>query len=617
MATNGLEPEVLGRLYDELIGLREWICVESSNLLKTASDFQSEASCSPSCINLAHYLALRERELRPLQNQLAELALSSLGRSEAHVMDTLETLIQLLALALNRSTPTLDQTPASFEEGGRLLARNIERLFGPLSNRPVHVMVTLPVEAAQNHDLIDALLAAGATCFRINCAHDSPRHWRAMISGIRAAEQHHGRRCAVEMDLAGPKLRTGTIANFPRKIKLRRRNNPADPEAVPDNLLVTDQPHRLGDYTGIAMFLEPGFFPLLEVGDCLRFRDCRNNNRQLKLHEKIDEKSFLASCERTAVIDGSTQIELLKQHLSEKPASSCVCPRGFFDGAKPPRLMRGDLFLLVDSAAAKHGMEGDVPLIPRIEIQVPEVLDRLPVGIKIWFDDGKLGGYVESITADGLRIRIDHAPAKGARLGPDKGINVPGVDLGLSVLDSKDLRDLDFVVEHADLVGLSYTEKQEDVDRLVEEMDKRGVHLPIVIKIETGRGLANLPRILLNMLDRHPLAVMIARGDLAVEVGGERMAEIQEELLWLCEAAHLPVIWATQVMETLVKRGELSRPEMTDASVSGRADCVMLNKGPFIVAGVRVLNDILLRMRSHQQKKTARLRALRWSAQSK
>ena len=103
---------------------------------------------------------------------------------------------------------------------------------------------------------------------------------------------------------------------------------------------------------------------------------------------------------------------------------------------------------------------------------------------------------------------------------------------------------------------------------------------------------------------------MIARGDLAVEVGYERMAEIQEEILWLCEAAHVPAIWATQVLEQFVKAGIPSRAEMTDAAMSERAECVMLNKGPFVAQAITILDDVLTRMQAHQSKKTPQLRAL-------
>jgi len=132
-------------------------------------------------------------------------------------------------------------------------------------------------------------------------------------------------------------------------------------------------------------------------------------------------------------------------------------------------------------------------------------------------------------------------------------------------------------------------------DHKKERLGKR--QPAIVLKIETRRGFANLPA----MLPR--CGVMIARGDLAVECGFERMAEVQEEILWICEAAHVPVIWATQVLESLAKDGMPSRAEISDASMGHRAECVMLNKGPHVVTAVQMLDGILRRMQAHQFKK--------------
>jgi hypothetical protein len=105
-----------------------------------------------------------------------------------------------------------------------------------------------------------------------------------------------------------------------------------------------------------------------------------------------------------------------------------------------------------------------------------------------------------------------------------------------------------------------------------------------------------------------PIGIIMARGDLAVELGFERWSEVQEESLWICEAAHVPVIWATQVLEDMAKTGMPSRAEVTDAAMSGRAECVMLNKGPYMVDVVGFLSGVLERMESHQTKTSAMLR---------
>ena len=155
-----------------------------------------------------------------------------------------------------------------------------------------------------------------------------------------------------------------------------------------------------------------------------------------------------------------------------------------------------------------------------------------------------------------------------------------------------------------------------DIRDLQQHLQRlNGGHLGVVLKIETRAGFDNLPSLLLASMAAPSLAVMIARGDLAVECGYERLAEVQEEILWLCQAAHVPVIWATQVLESLAKSGLPSRAEITDAAMGERAECVMLNKGAHILDAIHTLDGILQRMQSHQVKKTPMLRPLRaWNA---
>ena len=152
-----------------------------------------------------------------------------------------------------------------------------------------------------------------------------------------------------------------------------------------------------------------------------------------------------------------------------------------------------------------------------------------------------------------------------------------------------------------------------DVERAQAELARRRREdLGIVLKIETRAAFEHLPDLLLTAMRSPRVGVMIARGDLAVELGYERMAEVQEEILWLAEAAHVPLIWATQVLESMAKRGVPLRAEITDAAMGERAECVMLNKGPHILEAVDALDDILTRMEAHQQKKRSMLRQLHW-----
>ncbi|HMM86978.1 pyruvate kinase [Azohydromonas sp.] len=239
-------------------------------------------------------------------------------------------------------------------------------------------------------------------------------------------------------------------------------------------------------------------------------------------------------------------------------------------------------------------------------------LHALRKGQAVWFDDGRIGAVVGGHRGAAVDLRITSARSGGDWLAGDKGINLPETTLELPALTAMDEAGLETVVRIADLVGLSFVQSARDVRQLRERLAALGAGaMGIVLKIETRRGFENLPEILFAALEAPAAGVMIARGDLAVECGWERLAEVQEEILWACEAAHVPVVWATQVLETLAKTGRPSRAEITDAAMGGRAECVMLNKGPYIEDAIRALDDIVRRMQTHQAKKRPLLRALR------
>ena len=279
----------------------------------------------------------------------------------------------------------------------------------------------------------------------------------------------------------------------------------------------------------------------------------------------------------------------------------------------PPktRLQRGDRVVIVDELREKT----KEPIA--FSLNFPELVDQLAIGAEVFVDDGKAAARVVSKSSGQAEIEVYAAREKGVRLKPGKGINFPSTELDLPPLTSKDFRDLDFVAEHADLIGFSFVQRVDDVellqDHLVARAPKREPH-GLVLKIETPLAVRNLPSLILQAAAHNPTAVMIARGDLAVELGFARLTEMQEEILWLCEAAHTPVVWATQVLDNYVRDGLASRAEMTDAAMAQRADCVMLNKGPYLAEGVAFLRDVLARMDRHFAKKFARFGSLKeWS----
>ena len=275
------------------------------------------------------------------------------------------------------------------------------------------------------------------------------------------------------------------------------------------------------------------------------------------------------------------------------------------------RLAAGDRLLLCRTTLV------DRPDAPAFQATctLPQLFEFLAAGQGVYVDDGRFGGTVEQVNADGALTGINHTGPDGAKLKAEKGLNFPDTGLRVPALTDKDLADLDVVAHGADLIGYSFVQTPEDIEvlrsALAERVPQRWREIAIVAKIETPLAVRHLPQLIVRAAGRQPLALMIARGDLSVEIGFERLAEMQEEILWLAEAAHVPVIWATQVLESLVKRGLPSRSEMTDVAMAARAECVMRNKGPFVTEAVRALDRLLVRMAEHQSKKTPKLRRLR------
>ena len=164
-------------------------------------------------VNLTHYLALRQSDERSLQRRLGQRGLSSLGRCEPHVLATVES----VRSALDSTTSVPVPTDLSFEAGRGALDRNTDALFGPRPpGRVPRIMVTLPSEAATDYQLVRHLVALGMDVARINGAHDGPDAWVNMACNVRKASDEVARPCRISMDLPGPKMRTGPLAEGPR-----------------------------------------------------------------------------------------------------------------------------------------------------------------------------------------------------------------------------------------------------------------------------------------------------------------------------------------------------------------------------------------------------------------
>ena len=566
----------------------------------------------PSARNLLQYLALRRQDLRPLQADLAELGLSSLGRSESHVLATVNTVLATLR-KLAELPAAADQAASSvdFAAGARLLGEHSERLLGRApAGGGGHIMVTMPAEAADDPGLVAALLRSGMTCARINCAHDGPQVWSRIIARVRRAERELGLPCKISMDLAGPKLRTGPMPVGPAVTRLRPARDALGKVLRPATLWLGAGGAGPAPAADVCATAEPAWLARLASGDKITLRDTRGAKRKLTVSECTAAGCLLTS-RKTVYLGADTRL----RHRNRNGEVAATALGGITGREIALLLHPGDRLLVtadeVPARAAEVGGDGQVLAPAMVSCTLPEIIPQVKVGEEIWFDDGRIGGVVEQASPRSLSVRITSALAAGSKLRADKGINLPGSELRLAAMTARDREDLAFVARHADIVALSFANSVADVSGLIGELHRHGNRQAgIVLKIETLAGFRNLPAMLCRAMSMPACGVMIARGDLAVEMGFARLAEVQEEILWLCEAAHVPVIWATQVLENLAKHGAPTRAEITDAAMGRRAECVMLNKGPYIVKAVQTLDDILRRMQGHQVKKVTMLREL-------
>ncbi|MEQ1486245.1 pyruvate kinase [Methyloglobulus sp.] len=620
--TNDPFEEVLKQILTEVASLRQEVHTHANQRLQKYQEYFPSGSFSKSAYNLAHYLAMRQFDLRHLQDRLAQAGLSSLGRAEASVLSTFDALIDVLLRATDRNFKPGEKNPIEYglNRGQQLLEQHTIELFGPFHDHSkAHVMVTLGTEASWNYGLINALLKKGMTCARTNCAHDDPLVWQGMINNVHRAETETGRPCRILMDLAGHKIRTAAIALEPPIYHIKVKKDRTGKTVASGYLILTVAP--LNSPSDISLFRIPipkEFHRKLASGMFLGFIDNQEKQRYLKVEKALSSTDWLVSCEKSAYLVSGCKLKLLKPDQLDRKKGADEYALGKFDGEPLDiRVMKDDLLLLtaehIAGRPAEYSASGALVRPAHIGCTLSSAITKLKVDQPVWIDDGKLGAIVEKITDQGVLLRITVAKPGGVRIQSDKGINFPETDLGLPALSEKDLADLDFVCMHADMVGFSFVESLADMECLMTELTKRNAfELPIIAKIETNKAVKNLPDIILGTVGRHKLGIMIARGDLAVELGSARLAEIQEELLWLCEAAHVPVIWATQVLESIAKKGVRSRPEFTDAAMAVRAECVMLNKGPYILDAIEALVNVMIRMHEHQRKKFSRLRALHW-----
>ncbi len=573
---------------EALLGLTELL--QAFRALKPSED--------PALDNLRHYLILRSADRRELQEKLFLLGLSSLGRSFAHIEASVANIHAMLSSAMgepvdgNHRRAIVAAREGIEQRRSALLGGCDRSLTGASTTR---VMVTLPFDAAEGGgELIGKLARAGVHLFRINAAHDSPPVWGAMAAVVSQlnSDRQETDRLRIYVDLCGPKIRTGAIAREIAPLRVGS-NTQAQPLFLVDSKQDSSPQYKSPKTTervAAQLAVDETFLSACHAGARIKVRDIRGKKGFIEVIEPC-EQGWLARVDTKLLLGPKSRLRLkatkeqtVLHHLQAQP--------------EVIRLFVGDRFYLTPEStlghAARFDEEGQIEELASIGCTHQAAISFVIPGDRLFIDDGKLGARVLERAGDRLLCEVFHARPTGTVIKEEKGINLPDTALPIAAMSRADSAALEAVAAYADMIGLSFTQCGEDVRALDRKLTEMGCETTgIVAKIETQKGVCALPEILEALIGaKRPAGVMIARGDLAIEMGFENLAWLQEEILDICTAAHLPVIWATQVLESQMKSNLPSRAEITDAAMGSRAECVMLNKGAFAVDTIGVLGRI-------------------------
>lgn len=206
-----------------------------------------------------------------------------------------------------------------------------------------------------------------------------------------------------------------------------------------------------------------------------------------------------------------------------------------------------------------------------IGIDYPYLAQEAHPGAQVLLDDGLLEFKVEYIAHKAVRCQV----IKGGMLKSRKGVNLPSLNLRLPSLTEKDIKDLEFgISQGVDWVSLSFVRRAEDIYALKQLLAAKGADVPVIAKIEKPQAIANLQAIV-NECD----GLMVARGDLGVEMSPEKVPMLQKQIIRLCNQKGIPVITATQMLESMIQNPRPTRAEANDVAnaIIDGTDAVMLS----------------------------------------
>jgi pyruvate kinase len=225
-----------------------------------------------------------------------------------------------------------------------------------------------------------------------------------------------------------------------------------------------------------------------------------------------------------------------------------------------------------------------------VGIDYPYIAEEAEPGTQVLLDDGLLELQVEKIAGIAVQCQV----VEGGLLKSRKGVNFPTLNIRLPSMTEKDKRDLDFGIEQGvDIISLSFVRKPEDILMLKSLLKQKGTNIPVLAKLEKPQAIANLEAIV-DECD----AIMVARGDLGVEMSPEKVPLLQKQIIKLCNQKGIPVITATQMLDSMIHNPRPTRAEASDVAnaIMDGTDAVMLSGesavGNYPVEAVRMLARI-------------------------
>lgn len=555
--------------------------------------------------NLVDYAYLRSQDLSELQDRLSDLGATRLTTAEPDVRSRLKAARNVLGAIIGEGfVYPHAEVAGAFALADEVLENHATTLLGA-GRQEAHsrIMVTLPAEAADDLDLVRGFVASGMQLARINCAHDDETVWAKMIANVHTAAAQAGVEIKVSMDLAGPKLRTGAITPGPQVGRARVTRTEAGEITSPAKLWLYPEgiepvvPEGLKGRPALPVGAKPDWFAELEVGSEVRFYDNRGSRRAFTV-TRLSEAGALAEGKQNAYVAEGTLLE--HDYLRTRAT-------GILHTERRLRIYPGQELILSGDVAV---CDPDQPGTLRIPFSLPEIIPAIKPGEQVLFDDGRIAAVVTKVDGAEAHLKVTRASEGGTTLAANKGINLPDSELPLPSLTPLDLQHLEFVKANADIAAISFIRDAKDVAAVIDAMGIDS-ETGLVLKIETIPAYENIREVLLEGMRYKNLGIMIARGDLAVELGFKRMGEVPRFISAMAEAGHVPTILATQVLETMAKSGLPSRAEITDAAYALRAECVMLNKGPHINDAIGVLAYLSRKLGRSQRKNRILLRKIR------